>query len=226
MEIHNLMEDLVHSTVAELCRDDDQGDHRYCTSAQCQTDAVCYVLNRVPPRYVSSGRGLAHLTSDLRNDQQLMIDLVRLAHEGLHRVSAVRRGYYDSASGTRIPGICFNFPTIKGRILDGTAFMPVSDVDVELLHHDTLVEMFDERWSNPYRISDRTPGTFTFWPAPVEASTPGETRSFDFQLAVHAPGYYELSHHFTVELTSDDRETQGFSLGRDHQLPDLYLFPV
>ncbi|MEX2444707.1 MAG: late competence development ComFB family protein [Alkalispirochaeta sp.] len=226
MEIHNLMEELVSSTVAELCQDDEDGARSYCTTGQCRTDAVCYVLNRVPPRYVSSGRGLAHLTADLRNDQQLMIDVVRLCHEGLHRVSAVRRGYYDDTSGSRIPGICFNFPTIKGRILDGSAFMPVSDIDVELRRHEAPVEMFDERWSNPYPISDRTPGTFTFWPAPVEASAPGETQSFDFQLVVNAPGYYELSHHFSVELTSDDRETQGFSLGRDYQLPDLYLFPL
>ena len=226
MEIHNLMEELVHSTVAELCQDDERGAGQYCTTQQCRTDAVCYVLNRVAPRYVSSGRGLAHLTDDLRNDQQLMIDVVKLAHEGLHRVSAVRRGYYDVTQGRRIPGVCYNFPTIKGRILDGAAFMPVSGVDVELRRHDTLVEMFDERWSNPYRISDRTPGTFTFWPAPVEAEAPGETQAFDFQLVVNTPGYYELSHHFTVELSSDDRETQGFNLGRDHQLPDLYLFPV
>lgn len=226
MEIHNLMEELVHATVNEICRDDEAGSGRYCTSDQCRLDAICYVLNRIPPRYASSGRGLAHLTDELRGDRQLMVDLVTLAHEGLGRVSAVRRTYYGHRAAERSSGASFNFPTIKGRILDGGAFMPVSDLEVVLQEGGRPVEMFDERWSNPYRISDRTPGTFTFWPAPLPTDRAGETRSFDFELVSTAPGFYDLSHHFSIQLTSEDHAATGFGLDRDHQLPDLYLFPL
>ena len=212
MEIHNLMEELVRATVEEICSEDQAGTQRYCTAPQCRTDAVCYVLNRVPPRYVSSGRGLAHLTADLQKDQQLMVDVVKLTHEALGRVSAVRRAYYDQTATSRGAGACFNFPTIKGRILDGAAFMPVSDIDVELRLGGKPVEMFDERWTNPYRISDRTPGTFIFWPAPADADAAGVSQTFDFELVASAKGYYDLSHHFSVELQSDDGANQVVDL--------------
>lgn len=226
MEIHNLMEELVHSTVEEVSREDQAGPARYCTSEECRTDVLCYVLNRVSPRYVSSGRGLAHLTAELRQDQQLKIDLVRLAHEGLHRVSVVRRTYYDGQSSQRPGGACFNFPTIKGRLLDGSRFMPIAEVNVELRRHGELVAMFDERWSNPYHISEHTPGTYIFWPAPVDSSAAGQSQDFEFELRVAPPGYDELIHTFAVTLQSEDRANTVFSLERDHNLPDLYLFPV
>jgi competence protein ComFB len=226
MEMHNLMEDLVRAAVDEVCADQDRsGDARYCTTTQCRLDAICYVLNRIPPRYVSSGRGLAHLTADLQDDQQLAVDIVRLVHEGLHRVSAVRRGYYgEDATEANPPGACFNFPTIKGRILDGAGFMPLSEIDVELRHNDEPVDMFDVRWSNPCHVSEHSPGTYTFWPAPVSAERERVSRVFDFVLIADAPGYDRLVHHFSLELASDTHPSTTFNLDRDHHLPDLYLF--
>jgi competence protein ComFB len=226
MEMHNLMEDLVRTAVDEVCREQERSEEgRYCTTSQCRVDAICYVLNRIPPRYVSSGRGLAHLTSDLQDDQQLAVDIVRLVHEGLHRVSAVRRGYYGEESTDRSPpGACFNFPTIKGRILDGAGFMPLSEIDVELRFDDAPVEMFDARWSNPCHVSEHSPGTYTFWPAPVTAEKERVGRVFDFVLIAEAPGYDRLVHHFSLELASDPHPTTTFNLDQDHHLPDLYLF--
>ena len=225
MEIHNLMEELVRSTVEEICNEDEQGERSYCTTAQCRTDAVCYVLNRMPPRYVSSGRGMAHMTTEMQHDQQLLIDVVTLTHEALHRVTAVRRGYYGTASDERPEGACFNFPTIKGRILDGSGFMPVSELDVTLVRDGETVAMFDERWSNPYHVSDRTPGTYIFWPAPVDAAAAAEKKTFDFELRIHAAGFEPLTHYFALEVHSDDRTARSANLERDHHLPDLYLLP-
>ena len=225
MEIHNLMEELVSATMEDLCTEDQSGEKRYCTSAQCRTDALCYVLNRIPPKYVSSGRGLAHLTDQLQQDQQLMVDIVRLSHEGLYRVSVVQRGYYGETSAGREAGPCFNFPTIKGRILDGSGFMPLSQAWVALQYKGSPIPMFDERWSNPYQISTKTPGTYTFWPAPESTGAEGEDRSFDLELRVQASGYDELVHHFSVKLTSDRGPRTVFDLERDFHLPDLYLFP-
>lgn len=226
MEMHNLMEELVRSQLAEICREDAAGAGRYCSSEDCQTDAACYVLNRLPPRYVSSGRGLAHLSDELQRDRQLAVDITKLAHEALGRVTAVRRSYYDHDRVSGTSGASFNFPTIRGRILDGTGFMPVSGVEVSLLSGAELIPMSDERWSNPYEISDRTPGMYTFWPAPESADAAGEVTTRDFELRVQTPGFYDLTHHFTVELVSEDHADPAFGLDRDHQLPDLYLFRI
>jgi competence protein ComFB len=225
MEIHNVMEGLVTSAVEQVAREDAESDApRYTVTEEYLTDAVCYVLNRVHPRYVSSGRGFAHLTSELQQDYQLGIDLVRLAHEGLHRVNAVRRTFYGSNNPHHPGGPCYNFGTIKGRLLDGARFSPVSDVEVVLLHKGTPVEMFDSRWSNPYRIPPQTPGNFHFWPAPVEADDNGESRDFPFELRIEDDRYEPLSHYFTCTARREEKENRVFSLERDVTLPDLYLF--
>lgn len=224
MEIHNLLEELVAKTVREVCEEAEQrGDARYCTSPECRTDVVCYVLNRIPPRYVSSGRGFAHLTEELFRDQQLQIDLVRLATEGLKRVSAVTRAFYGTPSEDTPAGPCFNFPTIKGRVLDGNTFFPVSNVAVTLQTKEGITPMFDNRWSNPYRISEQTAGMYTFWPASLPADAVGRTQTFDFEIHLDGEGFSPLTHFFSLVVSSEETVMRTMNLQRDHQLPDLYL---
>lgn len=224
MEIHNLMEELITSVVDEVCREDEAGANRYCTKPACRVDAACYVLNRVPPRYVSSGRGLAHLTDELRADTQAIVDVLRLVHEGLARVTSISRTFYEDGDTEHALGPVFNFPTISGRILDGEGFMPLSAAEVALWHGDSLMPMFDARWQNPYRIADQTPGTFLFWPNCVPADAPGVERQFDLEIRVAHEAYDPVNHLFSITVTSEKRTADIFSLDRDHHLPDLYAF--
>ena len=227
MEIRNLMESLAHRTVEEICREQESaGGNRYCTSTECKVDAVCYLLNRIPPRYVSSGRGMAHLAEELDRDQQLQVDVIRLAHEGLQRVSSVARKFYsEPAEEHGDSGACFNFPTLRARILDGESFLPLSDVEATLEMDEAPVAMFDSRWSNPYEVSRQTPGMALFWPAPIHAEAAGERRTFLFTLILKRPGYQETRHSFSLEVESAVSMESAVSLQRDHHLPDLYLFP-
>lgn len=228
MGIHNLMEELVVDVVKDICGEDEERENsRYCTTEQCRTDAVCYVLNRIAPRYVSSGRGLAHQSDEIENDFQLNADLMRIAHEGLARVTAVQRSY-SGEPGT--PGhqsaASYNFPSVKGRILNGSSFAPVAGVTVTLLGSDGPVQMFDSRWPNPFVIPDQHPGTFLFWPAPVEAQAVGESKSFDFELVATGDGSLEELHHiFSMELTSSTNRETAVTLTRDVGLGDLYMLP-
>lgn len=225
MEIHNLLEDLVEQRVAEVCREDQAREEPlYCTSAECRIDAVCYVLNRIPPRYVSSGRGFAHLAEDLRRDQQLQIDVVRLVHEGLKRVSTISRAFYGKPAEEVPEGPCFNFPTLQGRVLDGNRFFPLSDVEVSLYHGDELVDMIDNRWSNPYVISEQTAGTYNFWPVALPAEKAGIRHTFEFRLFLERDGFSPLTHHLSLDVTSEEQPQHTMSLRRDHHLPDLHLF--
>lgn len=225
MEIHNVMEELVTTVVDRVARDDAEGPApRYHYDDESRIDAVCYILNRIPPRYVSSGRGYAHITRDIRQDQQLEIDVVRMAHEALHRVSAIRRNYGGSPSQQLVSGPCFNFGTVKGRLLDGARFSPISEVEVLLLRNGEPARMYDSRWSNPYRIPSQAPGTFLFWPASVPSDGVTGSKDFDFELNVKDPRFEPLSHYFTITTKPDQREYRMFSLERDVVLPDLYLF--
>lgn len=223
------MEEAVLRIVDEICDDQEQtGDSRYCTSNECRMDAACYVLNRVPQRYVSSARGQAHTELELASDQQLFVDLVTLAHEGLRRVSSVRRAFYggEDASVRAVSGPHFYLPTIKGRLFNGVTFDLVTNVDVFLLRENEPAVMMDTRWQNPYTIVENTAGTYLFWPAPVPASQADTRSTFEFEVRVDARGFEPLRHFFTIERTSIDQIPDAMDISGEHRLPDLYLVPA
>jgi len=224
--IHNVMEEAVLRIVDEICDEEEAGEgSRYCTTTECRMDVACYMLNRIPQRYVSSARGQAHTELELASDQQLFVDLVTLAHEGLRRVSSVRRTFYgnDRAQVEAVHGPRFYLPTIKGRLLNGETFELVTNVDVLLLRDDEPVGMLDSRWQNPYTIVENTAGTYLFWPAPVAAEQTGVDQAFEFEIRVNASGYEPLRHFFTIDRTSIDQIPDAMEISGEHRLPDLYL---
>jgi competence protein ComFB len=219
------MEEIVRSTIEDLARDERAADTpRYCIQEECLIDAICYVLNRVAPRYVSSARGYAHILEDLTTDPQIAVDLVKLSHEAMQRVSSVRRSYYDDKRDDVERGPVFNFPTITGRILDGTSFSPIGGIEVELVIDESHAEMFDARWTNPYVIDEHTKGTYLFWPKPRRCETAETARPFSCELRASGGRYEPLTHYFSIELTSGEYADEQIGLSREHRIPDLYLF--
>jgi competence protein ComFB len=219
------MEGSVVKVVNQVADDDASSeDPKYLTSNESRIDVACFVLNRVPQRYVSSARGRAHIEQEEDHDQQLFVDMVTLAHEGFRRVTSVQRSFYDEESHWQpAHGPHFLFPTIKGRFFDGVTFAPISGVEVTLLHDGAPVTMIDARWQNPYLIDAQTAGTYIFWPAPIAAKTEGEARSFEFEIRVEADGYDPFHHFFEIDRNSTSDVTSGLTASGEHALSDLYL---
>ena len=230
MEIHNLLEEEVARAVNEICDEDERADSPvYCSTRMCRLDAVCYVLNRVPPRYVSSGRGAAYAERNFSVDQQLAVDIVTLAHEGLKRVTSVQRSYYHEPEAG-VPAeseshAYFNFPTIKGRIFNAVNFEPITDVDLYLLRNGEPVAMFDSRWQNPYHLVSNTYGTYFFWPEPVVADHTGQEEIFAFELFAERPGFEPFRHFFSLQLTAGTHIERGLKGGGEYNMSDLYMLP-
>ncbi len=227
MEIHNLMEDLVVGIVEETCNEEERKSGAAgCMSPESRFDIACYVLNRIPQQYVSSGRGAAHAEKALNDNPQLLVDILTLVHDGLRRVSSVQRPYYGLGSGESAPpqGPVFVFPTIKGRVLDCTTFAPLANSAVHLLCGGEPAAMVDGRWQNPFILDPKIEGTFLFLPRPVEAARPGEQRLFEFEISVRDPLYEPLQHFFKIALTAE----AGHDSGRknpDFRLTDMYAAP-
>lgn len=141
MTIHNLMEDLVYTEVNKVfdAAKDKNEPWFTCNCMQCRLDTVCFVLNRIKPRYTASGRGMAHfLQIDQSEKNQLLADISTLAFDGMKTVLSTKRSHTSSEQA--LPsGYVFNFPTITGRILDGQTFSPISDLPVALYLEDALV---------------------------------------------------------------------------------------
>ncbi|PKL07368.1 MAG: competence protein ComFB [Spirochaetae bacterium HGW-Spirochaetae-7] len=230
MDIHNLMEDVVLDTVNELFDAKVQGDSAaWCTCRQCRMDVACFVLNRLKPEYVLSGRGVAYSEIDYGEKLQRGADVASLVKEGWARINAAPRPNHSHRSGDEcqdVPvGPVFNVRPIMGRLFNGSTFEPIIDANISLVDETGLVKMMDSNWPNPYPLAKNTNGTFTFWPFPVTSARIGESRRFSFTIVASPEGYEDLSHFEELEEVSDPAPICQFSLQTVHRLRDLYVFP-
>jgi Late competence development protein ComFB. len=228
MNVHNLMEELVYTEVNDLfdTAKTDKASWLTCSCTQCRLDTICYVLNRIQPRYIKSGRGLAYSQlEDSFDKPQIQADINTIALEGMKQVLSSKRPHH--IQGTDLPDTpVFNFPTIIGRILDGLTFEPVKDVPVLLLLDSVTADSIDCSWENPYRISQHTPGTFTFWVRPVGSKEDGEKRVFPFEIRVVQKGYEEIHYYFEIGISSESFIRTSYSAEHAFILPDIHLFPA
>ncbi|MBT3274240.1 MAG: late competence development ComFB family protein [Spirochaetales bacterium] len=230
MTVHNQMEDLVINLVNEIFDEEKatkQGS--YCICKQCRTDVSCYVLNRIEPRYVISERGLAHTESAYLERIQETADLVTLIREGIEQVSATKRPFFahsEDCDHRQDHGSMFNFPIIKGRVLNGNTFEPIVNVDVFLKCDSAMLEMVDPNWRNPCHLYDSGTGSFFFLPAPVSATSLGEKRAFQFEILVDDHRFEPLHHFFTLDTVSNEGFRDALHTNESHSAENLYLFPI
>jgi competence protein ComFB len=227
MRVHNLVKDLVVQKVDELFSDASEL-HALALDKDpgSKYDVVCYVLNRTPPQYAVSGRGIAHSeTIDYRQKVQQLADITRLVREGMESVSRHRRERVEGDFGPNQEGPFFNFPSIIGRMFNGVNFEPIHDVTVSLFQSGLLVKVIDPNWQNPYRLVLNTAGTYLFWPHPQTAS-PGEaSRTIELELRVDDPRFEPLHYFFSLTAQAEPEFVDFVNTTSSTRLKDLYLFP-
>jgi competence protein ComFB len=230
MRIHNLLEEVVTERINEILKEyrDRKSAEELAIAEEYKLDVACYVLNRIDPVYVVSGRGLAYLDLDYIEKLQRDADLVTLIHQGIERVTTVQRPHYEKRKkepAAARKGFFFNYPIIRGRIFNSLNFAPVSGIDVELLLDRQPVTMIEDTWANPCRIVTNTPGNFYFWPKPSPAGHSGAVDRREFEILVKAAGFEEMRHFFIVDLTAEEGVIDYFRVNKIFTLKDLYLVP-
>lgn len=228
MDIHNSMEEFVFETVNEVFDEKAKSGFSLANCYQCRLDVACYVLNRIKPEYIISGRGLAHYESDYQDHLQTSADIVALVNEGLRKIDARRRPYYTNEPEERtkiLSGPVYNFPAMIGRILHGTTFEPIQNINVALLRNSEPVPMIDYTWQNPYFIVESTRGHFTFLPHPEKAGETGELQVFSFEVCIETEGFTPLQHFFELKVTAEGEVRHNFSAQHTYKIGELYLFP-
>ena len=123
MSVKNLMEDVVKSTIDELLKEEKyfEGASKY------KQDIAAYVLNRIPPKYVTSERGILHGRLEAKFLFQQRTDVIFLIHEALNVIKG-RRDMPSSGIQDSIESKHLFFPHIIGEVLEETTFSVVSDV--------------------------------------------------------------------------------------------------
>jgi competence protein ComFB len=228
MEIHNISEDIVINSIQTIfdAIKKEGNPSGFCLCDQCRLDTICYALNRIEPRYIVSNRGLTRIEHDWAGRQQVEADIATLVYKGLRlvnhnqRPTAAHDVSISESKTTNEPS--FFVPTIVGRLFDGKTFAPISGITVELRCNGEIVLMRNRNWQNPFTLVENTPGTFTFWPAPITAQEVGINRVFEYSLKIESSQYELMTHFFKVPSVSSIQPPVS---DKTFKLPDIYLFP-
>ncbi len=231
MNVHNIMEDVVSERVDNLYESllEDNVAWLSCACENCRLDAKSYVLNRIPPKYVVSGRGVTHSTDFFSTDNQIRADIDALGMEGIRLISETKRPFHtlsraecETVESTGTP--VFNFPTFSGSILDGATFEPISGAEILLKLHGENAPMADKTWSNPAMTYRSTHGTYSFWVRPIQAEAIQESMRFDFTIEVSATGYKSAVSSFSVPVESEAAPRKSLDSTYSLKIRDIILF--
>ena len=232
MNVHNLMEDIVTKAVNTLYDRVKSENVAWltCDCENCRLDTVSYVLNRIPPKYVVSGRGVTHNAEYLASSQ-LQADVDSLALDGMRTVSSTKRPFHTENrkdcvvqcdNGKTKPA--YNFFTFMGVVLDGNTFEPVPKAEIILKMDGKLAVMVDKTWTNPYNLVPSTKGVYSFWVKSVPAEKSGEREYFKFSIEIKAEGYSDTVYHFEVPIMSEDRVRDTLDSTYTLKIKDLVIF--
>lgn len=235
MKVHNLMEEYVSQRVESIY--DQLSDERNknnlvaCSCSRCRLDSKAYVLNKIKPYYVVSGRGVVYSAQELVNSQ-LKADVDALILEAIKKVSSTQRpnhavmSFIDKTTKKLKETPCFNFPIITGTLLNGATFEPLADAEVTLLNSDRTVMMQDSSFANPGKTFVSTNGSYSFWPEAIKADVVGITKDFHFTIEAKAPGFQAVTKGFDIAVTSDAKMHLQFGSDLTVKIPDLILFKI
>ena len=219
------MEKIVIDAVEDIFSDHDFLEKTGCCNTDsCKTDVICYVLNRIPPKYTTSSRGLAHIDNSYLDQAQSLADVSALVNEGLKQVGAHRRPSFDKREPVRPELPVFNFPIIKGKVFDGKTFAPHCGSKISLSVNGELVPMKDTKWSNPAELIDETGGSFLFWPMPVKAESADTEKDFSLVIELNADTYKPVKHFIDLSLKAEDSYVDSMEVSRIHKVEPIYLF--
>lgn len=230
MRVQNLMEDYVYSRVNEMYNKLSEHTPAWvsCTCESCKLDVLTYVLNKVHPRYVVSGRGVLH--SAQMFDSQIRADVDALIMEGIHTISNNTRPDHKIKAQENALGDsdenspAFNFPVITGLVLNGTTFEPFEGAEILLKDETGKALMFDSSWDNPCKTYKSTKGNFSFWPSSIPAEKEGIFKKFKFVLEISAEGCAPLTSAIELPVISDKLKKVSFDSNFTLRIKDSYLF--
>jgi competence protein ComFB len=176
MKYYNLVEMIVEETVnAVLAKEKASKSIKFHKG-----DIIAYVLNRVPPRYVTGERGIIHTRIDPMLKYQEKTDIVFLTYEAI-KIFSERRETDTKKSEEKMEDLAGLMPYIMGEILEETTLAIIPNIKVTLLYNNKPAKMMDTGWKNPYTATVATRGYFHFWPKYIEKEM-GEKNQVEFTL--------------------------------------------
>jgi competence protein ComFB len=208
--VKNIKEDIIFNIVDEVLKSDKDIKNLKLH----KDDVVAYILNRIPPKYITSERGVLHGKLEARYIIQQKTDILLLLYEAIE-VFSKRRPTEKSDENNDVNIENCRFPHIFGEILEETTFTIVSNVEVSLLYNGKPTDMINQGWKNPYITNKATMGFYHFWPTyNEEMGNPGKVA---FQLVFKHPKFKEKTLGIDVDLL------ERADVGKSHVVPIILM---
>ena len=225
MTVHNILEEEVIERVNNIYNQAKQQGVAWltCDCEQCRLDTTSYVLNRMPPKYIVSGRGMNHNISS--TDAQQKADMDSLIFEAMRIVSSVQRPFHAQQNENETQdeiGEFYNFPTFIGSVFDGETFEPLSDAIITLKMNNQVVPMIDHTWTNPCTTTKATKATYSFWTKPQQATE--QSKVFKFTIEICAEGYENITYAFELPVMKEGKAKKALNSTYSLKIQDLFLF--
>lgn len=211
MEFFNLIEMIVKDIVDEvLAKEEDFKSIKFH-----RNDIIAYVLNRVPPRYVTGERGIIHSRIDPRLKYQEHTDILFLTYDAINLFAKRRSTEIDEKNG-EIEKLSGLIPHMIGEVLEGTTLAIIPDLKITLLFEDKPAEMMDQGWKNPYIAAKATRGYFHFWPRYIESKMSASDH-VEFQIKFEHPKFEPRSVKVRAKVNKKN------DLGNTQSIPLILL---
>jgi len=196
MSIQNLMEDIVANVVEEVMKKDKDLEKIKVN----RDDIVAYVLNRMPPKYITSERGILHGKLQSHYETQQKTDMLFSVYEAIDVIKKRRSTELHSAESTTAAEE-YRLSHIVGEVLEETTLSMIPNVEVTLLFKGKPAKMIDDNWKNPYTTNKATKGYYHFWPI-YSKSDMGKSAHVPFALLFSHPKFEDKKVDIEIETIS------------------------
>lgn len=209
MAVRNLMEDIV-SALAEEVLSKTTKDQEDSDTVIYKDDIITYVLNRIPPKYYTSERGMLHGKLDSQFVFQQKTDILLLTHEAISTIKKRRSSELPGSVEERAEG--FFLPHVLGEVLEETTFSIIPNVSLTLSYNNKPAEMIDQSWKNPYTTSKATKGFFHFWPQLPDLGRKNKKsgEKIQFTLLCTHPKFKEKKIDFSLAVVENRNSYKSF----------------
>lgn len=216
LEVKNILEDIVMKFLEE----DELYKKGEITWNQ-KIEAASYVLNRMPPMYITSNRGFSNLLTKYENDPQFLADVMVQIEDALKVVQKGSGNEIELKLDPQTP--YYVMPKIYGKLISSKTLLPIECCSLSLYVEGQLTKQVFQDWDNPCQIEAKDEGFFSFAPAPIKAVPPFENKNFQLKLVIEKNGQKEEKF---VNYESHPTFIQNMELDFNEnilQLEDIYV---
>lgn len=218
MPLQNLLEEIVDNIVKEILRKEGELN----SLMPVKDDIVAYVLNRVPPLYVTSERGILHGKIASKYKIQQKADIIIGAYEAIDIIKK-RRGTAVNNDSLSVSPVLNMVQHVIGSVVDEETLSPLFDVKVSLIFDGEIAKMIDSNWVNPYITNIATRGYYHFWPAYSHKKMNG-LEKLPFTIHFEHPDFESAD--IAIELEIDqEHDPNGPSVKEAYSIPLILLKP-